>query len=379
MAVMLITGCATVTNIANSRQVNMIATIKSNKVQQTRRLDQGGVVTANAGEGRAIAEFSPKWDSYWTRLALLLEPGKSEGEAICEREEAIRVNNKGIYALHLDGVVESGPIPVNTIKSELKISIEVHSSEDNSMVGRMQKIIHAKEFTIDGHQQLWMSTAEEQKPLTIEMEAGVQYLVQTRLTLSARSESGSGNTPMSIEGVFRLIQEPLGQVQIREERAKSLAHKLIELWAGEDAKLTEDPPLQEAADSLSRLFLNEAVRYVDIHAPPHNRLACFEHARIVREWYEIRMRLNPDLARWFRMTTVRRNALFLWQSSNLITPNVSDLPDRWLDDGTGIVVEARDAGISNFYGRYITAKEFCMMGSHPKIQQTAQTPHLNTN
>ena len=379
VVVMLITGCATVTNIANTRQVNMVATIKSNEEQQTRRLNKEGVVMANAREGRAIAEFSPKWDSYWTRLALLLEPGKSEGKAVCERGETIRANDKGIYAVRLDGVVESGPIPVNTIKSELKIFIEVNSSKDNRVIGKMQKIIHAKEFTMDGHQQLWMSTVEEQNPLTIEMEAGVQYLVQTRLTLSARSESGSGNTPMSIEGKFRLILEPLKQVQIREERAKSLAHKLIELWAREDAKLAEDPPLQEAADSLSRLFLNEAVRYVDIHAPPHNRLACFEHARIVREWYEIRMRLNPDLAKWFRMTTVRRNTPLLWQSSNLITPNVSALPDRWINDGTGIVVEARDSGISNFYGRYITAKEFCMLGLHPKIQQTAQTPLLNIN
>jgi hypothetical protein len=238
----------------------------------------------------------------------------------------------------------------------------------------MHKTIRAKEFTIDGHQQLWISPTEELNPLTIEMEAGVQYLVQARLVLSARSKSRSGNTPMSIEGEFRLILEPLEQVQIREERAKSLARKLIELWAREDAKLAEYPQLQDAANTLSRLFLGEAVRYVDIHVPEYHRLACFEHARIVREWYEIRMRLNPNLARWFRMTTVRRNTPFFWQSSNLITPNVSALPDRWLDDGTGILVEAKDAGISNFYGRYITAKEFCIMGLRPKIQQTARIP-----
>ena len=242
------------------------------------------------------------------------------------------------------------------------------------LLGQMHKTIQSREFTTEGHHQLWMSPAEEPKPLTIEMEAGVQYLVQTRLALSARSESRSGNTPISIEGEFRLILEPLEQVQIREERAKSLAHKLIELWSREDAKLAENPQLQDTANTLSRLFLGEAVRYVDIHAPPHNRLACFEHARIVREWYEIRMRLNYNLARWFRMTTVRRNTPFFWQSSNLITPNVSTLPDRWLDDGTGIVVEVKDAGISNFYGRYITANEFCIMGLRPKIQQTARIP-----
>ncbi len=146
---------------------------------------------------------------------------------------------------------------------------------------------------------------------------------------------------MSIEGEFRLVLEPLKQVQIREERAKLLTRELIELWEREDATLAEDPQLEDTANTLSRLFLGEAVRYVDIHAPPHNRLACFEHARIVREWYEIRMRLNHNLARWFRMTTVRRNTLFLWQSSNLITPNVSDPPDRWLDDGTGIVLEPK--------------------------------------
>ena len=167
VVVMSMVGCATVTNVANSRQVNMVATIKGNQVQQTRRLNQMGLVTANARQGHALAEFSPKWGSYWTRLALLLGPGKSEGEAVCEQKETYRARNKGIYAVRLDGVVESGPIPANTIKSELEISIEVRSSEDNSVVERMHKIIKAKEFTIDGHQLLWMSTAEEQNPLTI--------------------------------------------------------------------------------------------------------------------------------------------------------------------------------------------------------------------
>ncbi len=378
VVVISIVGCATVTNIASSRQVKMVATIKSNQVQQTRRLNQEGLVTANARRGSALAEFSPKWDLYRIRLALLLETGKSEGEAVCELEETYRANDKGFYAIRLDGVVESGQIPVNTIKSELEISIEVRSSINSDVVGQMHKTIRAREFTIDEHQQLWISPAEELKPLTIEMEAGVRYIVQTRLVLSARSESSPGNTPMSMEGEFRLILEPLEQVQIREEHAKSLARKLVEIWAREDAKLAEDPQLQNAAHTFSRLFLGEAVRYVDIHVPEHNRLACFEHARIVREWYEIRVRLNLNLARWFRMTTVRRNTPFRWQSSNLITPNVSALPDRWLDDGTGIVVEAKDAGISIFYGRYLSAKEFYGKGLRPKMQQTARMPSLNS-
>ncbi len=299
---------------------------------------------------------------------------RSKSNRVCKLEETYRTRDKGIYAVRLDGMVESGRIPADTIESGLEISIKVRSSVNNVVVEQMHKIIRAKEFTLDGHQQLWISP--ELNPLTIEMEAGVQYLVQARLVLSARSESTLDNTPISIEGEFRLILEPLEQVQIREERAKSLAHKLIELWAREDAKLAEDPQLQETAHSFARLFLSEAVSYVDIHVPDYRRSACFEHARIVREWYEIRMRLNHNLARWFRMTTVRRNTPFFWQSSNLITPNVSVSPDRWLDDGTGIIVEAKDAGISNFYGRYISAKEFCIMGLRPKIQKTARIPEL---
>ena len=117
--------------------------------------------------------------------------------------------------------------------------------------------------------------------------------ISVRTTKSKSFHSIPTNSP--IEGEFKLILEPLEQVQNRKERAKSLAGKLIELWVREDAKLAEDPHLKDAANTFSRLFLGEAVRYVDIHAPPHNRLACFEHARIVREWYEIRMRLNPNL------------------------------------------------------------------------------------
>jgi hypothetical protein len=310
-------------------------------------------------------------------LALLLETGKSEGEAVCELEETYRTGDKGIYAVRLDGMAESGRILVDTIESGLEISIEVRSSVNNVVVGQMHKIIRPKVFTVEGHKQFWLSPAEELRPLKIEMEAGVQYLVQARLVLSARSESELGNTPMSIEGEFRLILEPFEQVQIREERVKSLARKLIELWTREDAKLSEDPQLQDAAHLFARLFLGEAVMYVDIHVPEHRRFSCFEHARIVREWYESRMRLNPDLARWFRMTTVRRNTIFLWQSSNLITPNLSSPPVRWLDDGTGTVLELKYASTGNFYGRYITAKEFCMMGLRPKIQQTARIPSLN--
>ncbi len=89
------------------------------------------------------------------------------------------------------------------------------------------------------------------------------------------------------------------------------------------------------------------------------------------------MRLNHNLAKWFRMNTVRRNTPFHWQSSNMITPNVTTLPDKWLDDGTGIVVEAKDSGISHFYGRYLSAKVFYGRGLRPKIQQTARVPSLN--
>ncbi len=89
------------------------------------------------------------------------------------------------------------------------------------------------------------------------------------------------------------------------------------------------------------------------------------------------MRLNHNLAKWFRMNTVHRNTPFDWQFSNMITPNVADLPDRWLDDGTGIVVEAKDSGISHFYGRYLSANVFYGIGLRPKIQQTARIPSLN--
>ncbi len=310
-------------------------------------------------------------------MSLLLEPGNSEGKTECELEETYRADDNGIYAVRLDGVVESGPIPVNTIKSDLEISIEVRSGEDNSVVGQMRKIIRSREFTIDGHQQLWISPVEELKPLKIEIKTGVQYFIHTSLALSAQSDSGLTNIPVSIDGKFRTIVEPFENVHNREASAKSLSMKLIELWVKEDAKLIDDPQLQEAANLLAMLFLSEAIRYVDIHVPPHIRQACFEHARIVREWYETRMRLNPNLAQWFRMTTIRRNIPFLWQSSNLITPNVSFSPVRWLDDGTGIILEPKPAGIDEFYGRYISAKDFCVMGLHPKIQETARTPSLN--
>ncbi len=378
IVVVSIIGCATATHIASSRQVSMVTAIKSNQVQQTRRLDQEGLVTAIVKDSSAIAEFASRWDVYWIHLALLLESGKSASKTVCELEETYRASDKDVYAIHLEGVAESGPIPVDAIESGLEISIEVRSSVNNSVVGQMNKIIRPKTYNnIDGQQRIWLSPADELEPLTIEMEAGTRYLVHTRLALSASTELQPINTPISIDGEFRLILEPIDKVKRREKLTGSLAQELAELWTREDSSLVKNPLLHDAAHSLARLFLGEGIRYVDIHAPQHIRFACFEHARIVREWYEVRMSLDPNLARWFRMTTVRRNTPFLWQSSNLVTPNVSDPPDKWMYDGTGIVLESKPAGAGDFCGRYITAKEF-YVGSRPKIQKTAAVPSLNS-
>jgi len=219
---MSIVGCATVTNNASSRQVKMVTTIKNNQAQQTHRTSQEGIVTANISESSALAELTTTWDYYRIRLALLLEAGKSEGEAVCDLEETYDIRNKEVYAVRLDGVVESGRIPADTIESELKISIEVRSSVDDSVIGQMHKTIRSRKFTIDGHQQLWISPSEDLKPLIIEMEADARYLVQTRVTLSAQSKFESDNSPISMEGEFRIVLEPLEQVQTREKCAKSL-------------------------------------------------------------------------------------------------------------------------------------------------------------
>ncbi len=368
-------GCATTTHKVSTRKVNMVAAIKSNQLHQTRQLDQEGLVTAIVNDSSAIAEFVPRWNLYWIRLALKFEPGKAEGKSVCELKETYKAGDKGVYAVHLEGVAEFGPIPVETIESELKISIEVRSSVNNSSVGQIHKIIRPKVYNTGGQQRFWLSPADELEPLTIEMEADTQYFVHTCLALSASTVSQLRNTPISINGNFRLILEPIDKVEKRKELAGSLAQDLTLLWTREDSNLAKDPRLHDAAHSLARLFLDEGISYVDIHAPEHIRFACFEHARIVREWYEARMGLDPNMARWFRMTTVRRNTPFLWQSSNMVTPNVSDPPDRWMDDGTGIVLEPKPVGASNFYGRYVTAKEF-YVGIRPKIQKTAQAPSL---
>jgi hypothetical protein len=373
-----IIGCATATHVARSRQVSMVTTIKNNQAQQTRRLNQEGLVTAIVKDSSAIAEFVPRWNLYWIRLALQFEPGKSDGRTVCDLKETYTAGDKGVYAVHLEGVAESGPIPLDAIEAGLEISIEVRSSVNNRVVGQINKIIRPRAYyNIDGQQRIWLSPADELEPLTIEMEAGIQYLVHTRLALSASTVLRLISMPISIDGEFRLILEPIDKVKEREELAESLAQELIGLWTREDSSLAKDPQLHDAARSLSKLFLSECIRYVDIHVPKHIRFACFEHARIVREWYEVRMGLDPNLARWFRMTTVRRNTPFLWQSSNMVTPNVSDPPDRWMDDGTGIVLEPKPAGAGNFYGRYVTAKEF-YRGIRPKIQKTAQAPSLNS-
>lgn len=372
----LIIGCVTAAHIADSRQVSMVALIKSNHLQQTRRLDQEGYVTAIIKDSSAIAEFAPRRNLYWIRLALQLESGKSDGRALCELKETYLAGNKGMYAVYLEGVAESGPIPDDTVKSGLEISIEVRSIINNNVVGQTNKVIRPKVYDIEGQKYFWMSPDNEPELITIEMEAGVQYLVNTRLELSASTESPPCNTQISIDGDFRLILEPIDKIKERKEIAGSLARQLVELWVNEDSSLARDHILHDVANTFARLFLSECISYVDINVPEHIRYACFEHARIVREWYEVRMRLDPNLARWFRMTTVRRNTPFLWQSSNMVTPNVSDPPDRWLDDGTGIVLEPKPSGDGGFYGRYITAREF-YMGLRPEIQQTAQSTTLN--
>ena len=54
-----IIGCATATHVARSRQVSMVTAIKNNQAQQTRRLNQEGIVAAIVKDSSAIAEFVP--------------------------------------------------------------------------------------------------------------------------------------------------------------------------------------------------------------------------------------------------------------------------------------------------------------------------------
>jgi hypothetical protein len=370
-------GCATVTCTTSSRQITLETKVESKWERQFQYLDQEGIVTARARESWAQAEFNPSRDLCRTRLAVLLEPGKCEGEAIWELNETFRTRKDGVYALRLDGVVESRPMPVGTIESDLEVYIEVRSLKEDSIVGQVHRTIYPKVIMLDGYHKFWLSPSEELTPLMVEMESDDRYLVNVRLVLSVRNSPQTGDKPTLVNGEFVMVVDSPDQVKIREERIKSLEHKLIAMWMRENTKVANDPQLLEAARSFARLFLGEAVRYVDIKVPSYNKLACYEHARIVREWYEARMRLDPGLAKWFRMTTVRRNTFFFWQSSNLVTPNVDKPPDKWLDDGTGIVLEPKLADTGDFYGRSITAEEFCMWGIRPVLQQDAQTPLQN--
>ena len=90
VALVSIIGCTTATHVARSRQVSMVTAIKNNQAQQTRRLNQEGLVTAIVKDSSAIAEFVPRWNLYWIRLALQFEPGKSNGRAVCELKETYR-------------------------------------------------------------------------------------------------------------------------------------------------------------------------------------------------------------------------------------------------------------------------------------------------
>ncbi|MHC4182057.1 MAG: hypothetical protein ACYSR0_01735, partial [Planctomycetota bacterium] len=374
VVVVSLIGCAAVTHITSSRQITLETKVESNWERQTQRLTQEGIVTAHARQSWARAECNPPWDQYRARLSVLLEPGKCEGETIWELDETYRVRRDGVYALRLDGIAESSPVSVNTIESELEASIEVRSIKKGHIVGQIHKTIYPKVIMLGGYHKLWLSLSEELGPLMVEIDSDDKYLVNVRLILSARNGSQTGDEPTLVNGEFLMIVDSPDQVKIRKEAVKSLEHKLVAMWTQENMKLAKDPQLLAAAQSLARLFLGEAVRYVDIKTPHDNRFACYEHARIVREWYETRMRLDPNLARWFRMTTVRRNTFLFWQSANLVTPNVNKPPDKWMNDGTGIVLEPKFAGADGFYGRNITAEEFCLWGIRPKLQKEAQAP-----
>ncbi len=370
--VVLMVGCTTITSIPSSQQVTLVAAVESHGELQVRRLTQEGIVNAKASQSIATAEYILWWDRYLTRLSILLEPGESEGESVCELKETYRTYEQGLYAVRLEGVAEAGPMPFDTARAVLEVSLEVLSSEDNYTVEVMHKKIYPKVVKIDGQSWLWLGLIKELDPMIVEMEPHDQYLVRTRLALSARRGPMACNTQVSVVGGFRVVVEPVDKVKAREKQVTSLAKKLTEMWAREHLQVAKDPQLQEAAQSIAHLFLSEAVVYVDLQVPSYNRFACYEHARIVREWFETRIRLDHNMARWFRMTTVRRNTFLIWQSSNMITPNVHEPPHRWLDDGTGIVLEPKPDTTGGFYGRYITAREFRMWGRRPELQQTAQ-------
>jgi len=376
-----IIGCNTLIHTthptAYKRQVTLNSAVKSGWARHNQQRTQEGHAVAKAKQSSASAGFTPRWELYRINVSVLLEPGECEGKAVCELKETYRRGMHGTHTIRLEGVAETGPIPLDTIEVAMEIIMEVYSSANNQRVAHVHKTIHPGISKVDGQCRLWLSPADQLEPLKIEMESHNQYLVHTRLTLTAKNISKVNYTKVSVDGEFRLIVENQDQTYARGERTKSLAHKLIELWANERPESAEDSRLQDAANSLARLYQDEAAGYVDIHAPRDNRRVCHEHARTIREWYEVRMTLDPNLARWFRMTTIRRVTPLLWQSSNLITPNVNKLPKKWLDDETGIVLEPRVDTTGGFYGRYITAGQFRLMGTYPRIQKTAQSPSLS--
>ncbi len=371
---LVLTGCATVEPMIGSREVALTATVESFGDRETRVLDDEGLVRATLGWTTAFAEFDQKWNRYWNRLGVQLAPGEAQGEAVWELKEPFRVREDGTYVVRLDGVIESGPVPIDALSADLSVAITLRSVDDALLLEESMHRIQPRTVVYDQQQWMWISPADALKPMEVQLKTGQPYEMHAKLILKARRVEASADEPVAVGGGFRVAVEHIRDVEERHARASSLTQDLLNLWNKEDPNSNQDPTLAEAAQALATLFFGEAVGYVDVHAPRENWQACYEHARIVREWYEARMRLDPNLGRWFRMTTVRRHTPIIWQSSNLITPNVAEPPDRWLDDGSGIVLEPKPTITGSFYGRAVTADAFRMWGLRPKLQQTAQQP-----
>lgn len=374
-------GCRAASPLIGWTHVRLEATVENEGIQKTSHLDIDGVDTVGQVEAvivnqEAKVEFDSRGKRYWTDLVVQLGPEQASGNAVWEMEELYRITKSGDYVVRLGGVADAGPfLSEEAVTGTLNVSIEVRTRGRHDATGLVQEVLHPQVNSIDGVRWLWLSPSEQLPPLIVPLSSEERYTVRVRVDLDAKRQGVVHREPVSVRGAFRLHVEPRSKWEERLARKHTLSEALVTLWEREGYGTPDSyQSLKKAADALSRLFYDEAIDYVDVHAPRDRWEACYEHARILREWYEARMRLDPSLAKWFRMTTVRRSTFLIWQSSNLITPSVAKDPGRWLEDGSGIVLEPKPRVEGSFYGRHLTAAEFRMWGSHPKLQKTAQPP-----
>lgn len=362
-------GCTGVSSMTRRPTGETLAIIEQAGVRKT--VSGTGELEALSvfDESGSLGRIERRGGAHWARvtLALSAEEGASRGESVSTVDDRYRLA-AGRYELSLRGVAVGAASTDWSAMPELLVAVRLmrDGAGDAVVAEREWRLAVRTAPLVDGGSLVWL-TSLGQPTLSFDAPSDGTYRVAAQFRLSTDSPSASGS--LSIDGAFGASVQAPEQRAHEEASAQRLTMQLLALWAPIAGNVEGDhDELQEVAGAIASGFFTEGVDYVETAIDPGQRRVCIEQARLVNEWFRYRTAQDPRWGRWFRMTRIRRQIPLFWQSSNVVTPHVTEPVARWVRDGSGVVMEPKLTATDAMVGRSLTIGTFSVWKGMVEIE-----------